>query len=194
MSSLANSFITPEEYLERERQAQHKSEYYSGEVFAMSGVNRKHDGIAWQLHLLIGQQLRGKSCRAFTSDMRVLALPSGLYTYPDLSLVCAKPQYADSQVDTLTNPTLLVEILSRSTEAYDRGQKAKLYRSVPSLQELLLIEQETYEVELYRRQPDGTWSIISALGLDSSIELTSIGCTLQLRELYEIVVADAEAG
>ena len=129
-----------------------------------------------------------------SAEMRVLALPSGLYTYPDLSVVCGKPQYADSQVDTLTNPTLLVEILSPSTEAYDRGQKAKLYRSIPSLQELLLIEQETYEVELYRRQPDGTWSIISALGLDSSIELTSIGYTLQLRELYEIVVADGEAG
>lgn len=194
MSTLAKTFITPEEYLERERQAQHKSEYYNGEIFAMSGVSRKHDGIAWKLYMLIGQQLQGKSCRAFTSDMRVLALPSGLYTYPDLSVVCGKPQYADSQVDTLTNPTLLVEILSPSTEAYDRGQKAKLYRSIPSLQELLLIEQETYEVELYRRQPDGTWSIIPALGLDSSIELTSIGYTLQLRELYEIVVADGEAG
>ena len=98
--------------------------------------------------------------------MRVLAASGGLYTYPDLSVACEEPQFADAHVDTLTNPTLLVEILSPSTEDYDRGKKAKLHRASPSLQELLFITQDSCEVELYRRQPDGTWSLIEATGLN----------------------------
>jgi len=194
MSTLPKTFVTPEEYLERERKAECKSEYYNGGIFAMSGVSRKHDGIAMMLQFLIAGHLRGKSCRPYSAEVRVLAQPSGLYTYPDLSVVCGKPQYADSDVDTLINPILLVEVLSPSTEVYDRGQKAKLYRAIPSLQELLLVSQETYEVELYRRQPDGSWSIVSVTGLDASMELASIGYTLHLRELYEIVVAETDAG
>ena len=124
--------------------------------------------------------------------MRVLAASGGLYTYPDLPVACEEPQFADAHVDTLTNPTLLVEILSPSTEDYDRGKKAKLYRAIPSLQELLLIAQDSYEVELYRRQPDGTWSLIEAKGLESAIALTSIGYTLLLPELYEKVLGDSE--
>ncbi len=121
--------------------------------------------------------------------MRVLAAPSGLYTYPDLSVVCGEPQFLELQDDTLLNPALIVEILSPSTEDYDRGKKAKMYRAMPSLQELLFIAQDSYDVELYRRQTDGTWSLIGANGLDGSIELTSIQYTLPLRELYAKVVA-----
>jgi Uma2 family endonuclease len=124
--------------------------------------------------------------------MRVLATASGLYTYPDLSVACEEPQFADVQVDTLTNPTLLVEILSPSTEDYDRGKKAKLYRAIPSLQELLIIAQDSYEVELYRRQADGSWSLMEAKGLESAIALASIGYTLSLRELYENVLGNVE--
>jgi Uma2 family endonuclease len=124
--------------------------------------------------------------------MRVRATASALYTYPDLSVACEEPQFADAQVDTLTNPALLVEILSPSTEDYDRGKKAKLYRAIPSLQELLIIAQDGYEVELYRRQVDGSWSLIEARGLESSIALTSIGYTVSLRELYEKVLEDSE--
>ena len=189
-----NRFLSPEEYLEIERKAEYKSEYYHGEMFAMSGVSRTHDRINVQLTFLIAQHLRGKRCEAFTANMRVLAASSGLYTYADLSVVCEEPQFADAQVDTLTDPALLVEILSPSTEDYDRGKKAKLYRAIPSLQELLLIAQDSYEVELYRRQPDGTWSLIEARGLESAIALTSIGYTLSLRELYERVLGDSENG
>jgi len=185
MSTLANRFLTPQEYLEMERKAEYKSEYYNGEMFAMSGVSRRHDRIAVRLTFLIEQHVRGKRCEAFSANMRVLATPSGLYTYPDLSVVCEEPQFEDAQVDTLTNPALLVEILSPSTENYDRGKKAKLYRAIPSLRELLFIAQDSYEVELYRRQPDGTWSLIEANGPESEITLTSIGYTLSLRELYE---------
>src|SRR5664280_1384699 len=115
MSTLSSRFLSPEEYLEIERKADYKSEYYHGEMFAMSGVSRRHDRINVQLTFLIGQHLRGKRCEAFTANMRVLAASSGLYTYPDLSVACEEPQFADAQVDTLTNPALLVEILSPST-------------------------------------------------------------------------------
>ena len=192
MSTLASRFLSPEEYLEIERKAEDKSEYYKGEMFAMSGVSRRHDRIVVPLTILIGQHLKGKRCETFSANMRVLATPSGLYTYPDLSVACDEPQFADAHVDTLTNPTLLVEVLSPSTENYDRGKKAKLYRAIPSLQELLFIAQDSYEVELYRRQPDGTWSLIEARGLESAIALTSIGYTLSLRELYERVLGDSE--
>ena len=192
LSTFANRFLSPEEYLEIERQAEDKNEYYKGEMFAMSGASRRHDRIATQLALLVGQHLRGKRCEEFSANMRVLATASGLYTYPDLSVACDEPQFADAHVDTLTNPALLVEVLSPSTEAYDRGKKAKLYRAIPSLQELLFIAQDSYEVELYRRQPDGTWALIEARGLESAITLTSIGYTLSLRELYERVLGDSE--
>ncbi len=192
MSTLASRFLSPEEYLEIERKAEDKSEYYKGEMFAMSGASRRHDRIVVPLTILIGQHLKGKRCETFSANMRVLATPSGLYTYPDLSVACDEPQFADPHVDTLTNPTLLVKVLSPSTENYDRGKKAKLYRAIPSLQELLFIAQDSYEVELYRRQPDGTWSLIEARGLESAIALTSIGYTLSLRELYERVLGDSE--
>jgi Uma2 family endonuclease len=180
-----NRFLSPEEYLEIERQNEHKSEYCSGAMFAMSGVTRRHDRINTRLAFLIAQHLQGKRCEDFSANMRVLATPSGLYTYPDLSVVCEEPQFADGHFDTLTNPALLVEILSPSTENYDRGKKAKLYRGIPSLQELLFIAQDSYEVELYRRQADGTWSLMEAKGQDGVIALTSIGYTLSLGELYE---------
>lgn len=194
MSTLSNRLLTPEEYLEIERKAEYKSEFYKGEMFAMSGGSRWHARIAVRLTSLLGQHLSGKKCEPFTSDMRVLATPSGLYTYPDFSVACDEPQFADPHVDTLINPTLLVEILSPSTENYDRGKKAKLYRDIPSLQELLFISQDTYDVELYRRQSDGNWLLIEAKGLESAITLTSIGYTLPLSELYENVVRARERG
>jgi Uma2 family endonuclease len=187
MSTQAKTVFTPEEYLELERRAEYKSEYYKGQIFAMSGGSRWHARIETQLLLLVGQHLRGQRCEMFSDNMRVLAVASGLYTYPDLSVACEEPQFADQHVDTLTNPTLVAEILSPSTENYDRGNKAKLYREIPSLRELLIVSQDTYEVELYRRQPDGSWSLFAAKGLNAAIELQSIGYTLQLRELYEKV-------
>ena len=188
MSTVSKTFFTPEEYLERERKAEYKSEYSNGEIFAMSGVSRVHDLIAAQMHVLVGQHLRGQKCRWHTSDMRVLVASTGLYTYPDLSATCEQPQYADAQVDTLLNPTLLVEIISSTTEDYDRGKKARRYRDMPSLKELLLIAQDQYDLELYRRQDDGNWILFHAVGLDAAVELTSIGLTLPLRDLYENVL------
>ena len=187
MSTQPKPFVTPEEYLELERKAEYKSEYHNGEIFAMSGVTIRHDLVVTQLHLLVAMHLRGKKGRWHTADMRLLVKPSGLYTYPDLSATCEEPQYADARFDTLLNPTLVVEVLSPSTEDYDRGRKAKLYRDLPSLKELLLVAQDPYDVELYRRQGDRNWILFHAGGPDASIELVSIGYTLQLDELYENV-------
>ena len=190
MSTQPKHFVTPEEYLELDSKAEYRSEYHNGEMFPMESASRWHDWIFTQLTVLMDLHLRGKKCQAFSSHMRVLAASSGLYTYPDLSVVCGEPQFASFQGDdTLLNPALIVEILSPSTEDYDRGKKAKMYRAMPSLQELLFIAQDSYDVELYRRQTDGTWSLIGANGLDGSIEPTSIQYTLPLRELYAKVVA-----
>ncbi len=186
MSTQPKHFVTPEEYLELERKAEYKSEYYNGEMFAMSGASINHNAIAGQLYFLIARHLQSRKCRWFPSDMRLL-VPNGLYTYPDLSVVCGDPHLADTHLDTLTNPTLVAEILSPSTENYDRGNKAKLDREISSLQELLLISQDRCDVDLYRRKEDGTWNLLNASGIDASIELASIGCTLQLRELYDTV-------
>ncbi len=192
MSTLSKTFFTPEEYLELERKAEFKSEYQDGRIYAMSGGTRRHDRINAQLYLLVGQHLDDKECSWHTSNMRVYAQASGLYTYPDLSIVCGTAQFADGTLDTLTNPILLAEILSPSTEAYDRGRKAVMYQSIPSLQELLFIAQDTYKVELLRRESDGTWSRTEAAGLEASIELRSIGYTLPLRGLYKRVIRETE--
>jgi Uma2 family endonuclease len=188
VSTQPKTFVTPEEYLDLERKAEFKSEYHDGKIFAMSGGSTRHDDIVAQLSGLVHQHLRGnKKCKWYTANMRMLVEASGLCTYPDLSVVCGKRSYADTHVDTLTNPTLLVEVLSPSTEDYDRGRKAAMYRRIPSLQELLIISQDSYEVELSRRMPDGSWSLLEAVGLEASVDLQSIAYTLRLSELYERV-------
>jgi Uma2 family endonuclease len=193
MSTLPRPRLSPEEYLDIERKAEFKSEYYNGEMFAMSGGSRYHDRIASQLSGLVWQHLRKSRCEMYTANMRVRT-PGGLYTYPDLSIACAEPQFYDKEVDTLLNPTLLVEILSPSTEGYDRGRKAELYRAIPSLRELLIVAQDRLHVELFRRVEGGPWDFSEADGLGGSVELTSIGLTLRLSELYETAIAHDDKG
>ena len=160
-------------------------------MVAMAGASRRHDWIAGQLYLLIGQHLRGKKCRFHTAEMRVHVPAAGLYTYPDLSVVCEEPKYLDSHVDTLLNPALLVEILSPSTERYDRLFKVPSYRQIPSLRECLLVAQDQYHVQLYRRGTGDDWSVLEAVRREAVIELTSIGYTLRLEELYETAQLDS---
>ena len=183
MSTQPKTLLTPEQYLEIELKAEYKSEYYNGEMFAMAGASERHITLAYNLYGLTQQYLRGKKCRGFTSDLRVLVSGSGLYTYPDFTATCDEPKFSDTISYTLLNPTLIAEILSPSTEDYDRGRKNKLYRTIPSLQEYLIISQERPECELYRRQADGTWSLIEAAGFNASIELASIQFQLNLPAL-----------
>ena len=183
--------MTPEEYLERERQAETKSEYFAGEVFAMAGAGEAHNLIVTNVIIALGTQLRKRPCKVYPSDMRVLVSPTGLYTYPDVVVVCGEPRFLDEKRDTLLNPTLLVEILSESTEAYDRGKKFEHYRQIESLQEYLLVSQVAPRVERFLRQEAGTWLFSEAKGLHATAELTSIQCRLPLAEVYEKVDAIA---
>src|SRR5208283_6215017 len=135
MSTQSKGYLTPEQYLEIERKAEFKSEYYQGEMFAMSGSRRVHNLIAMAAGASLYQQLRGRRCEAYASDMRVRVTPTGLYTYPDVVVVCGEPQFVDDTFDTLLNPTVIIEVLSDSTEVYDRDKKFELYGSLKSLAE-----------------------------------------------------------
>ena len=187
MSTLPKMRLTPEEYLEIERKAEYKSEYYGGEMYAMSGAKKAHNVLAFNLAGILYGQLRRRPCQAYGSDMRVRVTATGLYTYPDISVVCDQPQFADDQTDTLLNPTLIAEVLSPSTEGYDRGRKFEHYRSIESLRQYLLIAQDRVHVDLYTRLEDGHWVLSEASSLDQSIALESIGCKLLLADLYEKV-------
>lgn len=191
MSTLPKHFVTPEEYLEIERKAETKSEYYRGEMFAMSGASRKHCRLASRLNSLLEAHLRPRGCEVYTADMRIQVSPTA-YTYPDLTLVCGEPRFVDDVFDTLINPTLLAEILSPSTQAWDRQRKSQWYRAIPSLADYLMIAQDSPAVTLYRRGTAG-WTVLDAAGMDASIELASIAYTLRLRDLYEGILSEAEA-
>ncbi len=142
MSLQLKPFLTPQDYLALERQAETKSEYYAGEVFAMAGASRKHNTIVTNLAYLLVGQLKGRSCEVYNSDMRVKVSATGLYTYPDLVVVCGKPRFDDDQEDTLLNPTVIIEVLSKSTEAYDRSEKFAQYRALELMADYLLIAQD----------------------------------------------------
>jgi Uma2 family endonuclease len=193
MHALSNKRkIPPEEYLERERESIAKSEYLAGEVHALAGASERHNVIAMNAGYLFVGQLKGRPCKTYGSDMRVKVEFSGLYTYPDVIVVCGKPQFEDRHLDTLLNPVVLIEILSDSTAAYDRGAKAEHYRTIPSLSDYLLIDQNRVHVEHYRRQPANQWLLTEHHSLDASVVLDSVACTLPLAELYDKVDWPAE--
>lgn len=185
--------LSEAEYLDMERASSVKHEYYGGAIFAMGGASEAHNLIASNLNASLHSQLRGRGCRISPSDMRLKVLQSGLYTYPDLSVVCGPPEFASpSRRDTLVNPLLIVEILSPSTERYDRGEKFQHYRGVPSLQEYLLVAQDRMRIEQYVRQADGLWLLAEAAGAAASLALPSLRCVLRLAEVYEQVELPAQ--
>ena len=184
MSQRIVPYISPEEYLRLERQAEYKSEYLNGEIFAMSGASEGHNLIAGNIFGELRQQLRGGPCRAYVSDMRVKVRANGLYTYPDVVVVCGEPKFEDKEVDTLVNPTMLIEVLSPSTERYDRIAKTSYYRTIDSLAEHLLVAQDEIRLEQYARQ-DGQWLLSEYLALDAIVSLPSISGTLKLSDVYE---------
>jgi Uma2 family endonuclease len=176
--------LTEAEYLEIERRAELKSEFLDGEMFAMSGGTSSHSLIASNMIRAIGNQLKGCPCVVYTSDMRVKVQPSGLYTYPDLSVACGQREFEDEHEDTLLNPAVVVEILSDSREAYDRGQKFAFYRQVPSLRECLLVNQHEPLMDQYVRQESGQWLLRDVAGLQGKLSLPSVGITIDMAEVY----------
>jgi Uma2 family endonuclease len=185
MSTQPKTFLSPQEYLEIERKAEYKSEYYQGGMFAMAGARLPHNRIAMHAGALLDLQLRGRPCEVFGSDMRVRVSQTGLYTYPDVSAVCGEPQLEDDQLDTLLNPVLIIEVLSPSTEAYDRGRKFEQYRTIPSLMQYVLIASERVYVDVYTRDQDGRWILTSAWKPEDIVQLTSVECSMQIADLYD---------
>jgi len=185
MSAQAQFFCTPEEYLERERAASHKSEYYAGEIFAMAGASPSHNLLVAGMIAALSARLRGTPCATFASDLRVECGPSGLFCYPDVSIICGPPQYRDERQDVVTNPTLVVEVLSTSTEGYDRGAKFVQYRRLASLCEYVLVSQDEARMEVFTRGDDKRWTLTEAVGLDAACPLSSLDIALPLFEVYE---------
>ena len=184
MSSAAvQSHLTPEEYLALERKATIKSEYLDGQMYAMSGASRAHNRICINICAEFNAQLKGSDCEIYAIDMRVKVDSAGLYTYPDVLVVCDEPRFEDDSFDTLLNPTALFEILSPSTEAYDRGAKFGYYRQLDSLQEYTLVSQDCMRVERYLRQ-GGQWILTEFGKPEDVVDFTSINCELSLREIY----------
>lgn len=185
--------LTEEEYLALERAAEFKSEFLAGEVFAMAGATFEHALIVGNAVGELRQQLKGRPCVVVPTDLRVRVEETGLYTYPDVVVVCGTPRFADEQEDTLLNPTLIIEVLSPSTEAYDRGAKFAHYRRISSLREYVLVTPTYPRVERFERQERGPdWTLSEVSGLTESVTLATIGCTLRLAELYDRVEVSAE--
>src|SRR5438876_6356830 len=184
MSALPKTKLTPAEYLAIERKAEYKSEFYRGEMFAMAGATEEHCLIKDNLAGEARNQLKGGPCRVVTSDLRVKVDPTGLYTYPDVVIYCERPQFEDKVLDTLLNPRAIVEVLSESTEAYDRGDKFRHYRQISSLQEYVLAAQDRPLVERHVRQPGGSWLMTEFAGLDGVLEFASVPARVPLVEVY----------
>jgi Uma2 family endonuclease len=177
--------LTEAEYLAIERAATDvKSEFYDGEMFAMSGGTRRHSKVGTNLTREFGNKLRRHQCEPYNSDLRVKVEATGLFTYPDLSVVCGEPRMLDGEMDTLLNPTLIVEVLSESTERYDRGKKFQHYQQIPSLREYLLVAQDEPRIEQFIRQPNDDWLLHKVVGLNSTLSLPSLGITIELAEVF----------
>ncbi|HKC66143.1 MAG TPA: Uma2 family endonuclease, partial [Pyrinomonadaceae bacterium] len=160
-----------------------------GLVYAMAGESPEHSTICFNLAVSVGTQLKDTPCRGFSPNMKVRAGKSGLYAYPDLMVVCDEPIFHDEQRDVVTNPTVIFEVLSRSTEAYDRGEKFLRYRSeIETLRDYVLVSQDRPRIELFSRQPDGTWPCSEITGLAEVLSLPSINCEIALADVYSRIV------
>lgn len=183
--SRALAIFTAEQYLDLERHTEIRHEFLDGTVYAMSGASRAHSAICFNLAVSIGSQLRGTPCTGHSSDMKVRAGDASLFAYPDMTIACGEPILHDDHGDVLLNPVVIFEVLSRSTETYDRGEKFERYKTIETLTDYVLVSQDRARIEHFSRQADGAWSLTEVSGLDASLELTSIDCRLPLAEVYD---------
>jgi len=184
MSAQAQQRVTPEQYLAAERAAEFRHEYYDGQMYAVSGGSYRHFQIIGNITAELHARLKQRPCAVGSSDLRLRVSPDGLYTYPDVVVICGDPQFADDQHDTLLNPALIVEVLSPSTEAYDRGFKFAQYRTLESLEEYALVSQTEPRVEVFRRQAAAHWLLSEAIGLEAVCDFESLDCAVPLAEIY----------
>jgi len=179
--------IDPAEYLRQERLAEFRSEYFAGEIFAMAGGSFRQSLIKLNVGAEFRSALKGKPCMACDSDLRIKVSATGLYTYPDASVICEPVEFEDEHRDTVLNPVLLVEVLSPSTEAYDRGKKFEHYRRISSLRDYLLISQDAPHIEHFHRNENQTWTLTDINGMEAKVDIASLGISVQLREVYDKV-------
>jgi Uma2 family endonuclease len=187
MSTLTVTRVTPEEYLAAERLSETRSEYIDGGVFPMTGAGLNHVQIVTNVATDLNIQLRPSPCRVLAVDLKIRLQESRKFFYPDVTVVCEAPQFHDERKDIILNPVLVIEVLSPSTEAFDRGAKFGAYQTIDSLQEYLLVAQDKPRVEQFVRNGDGKWTYAAVEGLESSLALPSIGCTLNLDAVYDKV-------
>jgi Uma2 family endonuclease len=187
MSPVAKPQISPQEYLALERRSDRRNEYVDGEMWAMTGASRRHNLISLNLGAELRAGLKDRPCEVYVSDMRVKAGSGKPYFYPDVVVVCGEPGFEDEETDTLLNPTVIAEVLSKSTEAFDRGEKSRRYRAMSSLTDYLLVSQTEPRVEHYRRHSDDTWLLSETSDLDATIEIESIQAAVSLAEIYDRV-------
>lgn len=183
----ATTLLSPEEYLAIEREAETKSEYVDGVVYAMTGASLNHITVVTNLTIALGIQLRGRPCLVLSNEMKVRMPDSRKFFYPDVSVVCGEPQFHDERTDVILNPVLIIEVLSKSTEAFDRGGKFHAYQKLGSLREYLLVAQDRPAIEQFVRQADETWTYRAVIGRESSLSLPSVECTLGLGDVYDKV-------
>src|SRR3989454_10341355 len=176
--------ISAEQYLEIERFSETRHEFLDGVVYAMAGESPDHSTICFNLASIIGSQIRDKPCRGFSPNMKVRAGIGGLFAYPDLMIVCGEAKFHDEQGDVLLNPTVIFEVLSPSTEKYDRGEKFRRYQQIESLQDYVMVSQDQARIEHHHRQTDGMWTATEVKGLDEGLVLSSIDCRIPLAEAY----------
>ncbi len=184
MSALPKNKLTAAEYLTIERKAQFKSEFFNGEMFAMAGASRKHNFIKGNLDGELYARLKGGPCRTVSSDQRVKVDRTGLFTYPDIVILCGPGEYDPADEDTLLNPVAIIEVLSPSTEKYDRGAKFRNYQQIPSLTEYVLVAQDEAVCERFVRLPDGSWALVSFVGLVATLALTAVPVQIALANVY----------
>lgn len=177
--------LTAEEYLEFEKKSLEKHEFFEGEVFAMADAGARHNVIFSNTFVGFGTQLKGKSCRPYGSDLRIHIPENSLFTYPDISMICGEITPSEKDKDTAVLPTVLVEILSPSTKNYDRGDKFRLYRDIPTLKEYILIDSESISIEVFRINKQDRWELEEHRSIDDSPEIPTLGFSLSLKEIYE---------
>lgn len=186
------TYLSPEEYLAQERLAPYKSEYYQGEIFAMAGTSFKHNQIVSNLIVALTLIFRkkGKNCRTLPSDLRVHIPEKTFYTYPDVSVICGKPEFTDDEFDTITNPTLIVEVLSPSTADYDRGAKFRFYQQIPTLLHYVLVSSWECNVEIFTRKNDSLWELQIYQDMNENCYISHWDIHLPMQEIYENIQWD----
>ena len=183
--SYSHKKYTIEEYLQMEDTSAEKHEYYQGEIFAMSGAKVQHNMISLNIAIALGNKLKGKTCKPFNSDQRIYVEKNSLFTYPDISIVCGDPETRNNDELNLVNPTVIIEVLSSSTKNYDRGEKFKLYRDIPTLKEYTLVDSESISVEAFYINDTGHWELTEYKNIEDTLFIKAIQSSFELSEIYE---------